>query len=104
MLLFIYPCRFSYNDTTPQLPVFACTTIFAVSLIYSVTIIGYESADYRRIACFVDVNGSCTGCPDAGESFDSVPYDSVCPEWTDSDVQRVLQVGKVPTLLVIYFC
>ena len=89
----------------PQYPVFSCTTIFAVSLIYSVAVIGYDSADYSRIACFLDVDDSCTGCPDAGESFDSVPYDSICPEWTDSDVQRVLQVRAVPGLLLsLVFC
>lgn len=89
------------------LTIFACTTIFAVSLIYSVTIIGYDSADYSRMACFIDVDDSCTGCPDADESFDSVPYDSVCPEWTDSDVQRVVQTtmkqsATVAAIFLVY--
>lgn len=71
----------------------------------NIVIIGLSDEDRGSIACFVDVIGSCTNCnPDAIENY---PSDEICPEWTNSDVMRVIrtqmkQSAALAAILIIY--
>ena len=81
---------------------FACTTIFITSLIYALQIISIPPENIGRIACFIDVGGSCTGCNEK----DADPKE-VCPEWTTSDVITVLQtimkqIATVAAIFLVY--
>jgi hypothetical protein len=69
---------------TVVVTIFSVTTIFATSIIYSLNIIKIPTNAYHQIACMLDTGGSCTGC-DATNPVD------VCPEWSESDVVRVIQ-------------
>jgi len=72
---------------TILLTVFSVTTICVTSLIYTLNIVGLSEVFFRDIACAIDLRGSCTGC---GQE-EIPPLNPICPEWTDEDVQHVLQ-------------
>mmetsp|Transcript_22291 Transcript_22291/g.44897 ORF Transcript_22291/g.44897 Transcript_22291/m.44897 type:complete len:821 (-) Transcript_22291:1051-3513(-) len=66
------------------LTIFAVAVVFATSLIYSLSIVDLPLTEYSKIACALDMDGSCTGCDSSYEEL-------VCPEWSKDDVARVLQ-------------
>mmetsp|Transcript_2879 Transcript_2879/g.5258 ORF Transcript_2879/g.5258 Transcript_2879/m.5258 type:complete len:751 (-) Transcript_2879:1131-3383(-) len=82
---------------TIVLTIFTVTTIFVTSLIYSLSIVDLPEDDFRQIACVLDMSGSCTGCEETDLLL-------MCPEWTDDDVQSVLEtiMKQSATLAAIF--
>ena len=78
---------------------FSVGTIFVTSLIYSLGILNpvLEKNDYQEVACAVDLSGSCTGC-------DQDVVSLKCPEWTENDVNAVLDtiMKQSATLAAIF--
>lgn len=62
------------------------STIFAASIAFSVSLVDVPISDGTRgrIACIIDQAHSCTAC-------DAEDFAERCPQWTTSDVTRVLQ-------------
>jgi hypothetical protein len=82
---------------TIMMTIFTVATIFATSLIYALNIVDVPLDQYSLLACYLDSDGSCTGCdPD-----DTLP---MCPEWTEDDVRRVLEtiMKQSATLAAIF--
>merc|ERR1711933_480707 len=88
---------------TIMLTIFGVATIFVASLIYSLDIVDLPADESLRvIACALDIRGSCTGCDGL-----KVSYLLICPEWTNEDVERVLQtimkmVASVAAIDIVY--
>jgi len=63
-----------------------------------VEILDVLPADYSaKIACKLDSGGSCTGCHQDDPRL-------MCPEWTEEDVERVLQtIMKMSASLAAIF-
>lgn len=86
---------------TIMLTIFGVATIFVASLIYSLQIVDFSSDENLRLsACSLDLHGSCTGCDAKNPLF-------ICPEWTDQDVQSVLetimkQVATIAAIFIVY--
>lgn len=74
----------------------ACSTIFVTSLMYYLQIVHLPEENFQRIACTLDMSGSCTGCHDEPQT---------CPEWSDEDVKKVSEtiMKQSATLAAIFF-
>lgn len=78
--------------------VFSIGTIFITSLLHSFSLVESSTdQQYKRIACDFDRGGSCTGC-------DQDDPDLICPEWSEEDVQKVLDsiMKQSATLAAIF--
>ena len=85
---------------TIMLTIFTVATIFVTSLIYALNIVDVPLDQYFLLACYLDSDGSCTGC----EQEDPL---LMCPEWTEDDVRRVLetimkQSATLAAIFVVY--
>lgn len=77
--------------------------IFIASIAYSLSIVNIDlpSSMRGRIACLVDVVGSCSCCEDTCIGTD------ICPEWEPKDVTQIIQTqlkqsGSLAALFAIY--
>jgi hypothetical protein len=91
--------------TTIILTIFFVGAIFAASVVFSVDIVDYgiNDDDRGQIACSVDTANSCTNCFDKND-INNRNEMRQCPEWTDSDILKVLQtqLKQSATLAAIF--
>ena len=91
--------------TTIILTIFFVGAILAASVVFSVDIVDYgiNDDDRGQIACSVDTANSCTNCFDKND-INNRNEMRQCPEWTDSDILKVLQtqLKQSATLAAIF--